>query len=617
LVQEEDTQPLSEPIIKPITIKKFHIEELHLPETNFSKEFLVDLTNFPHLVRNIAIVGHLSHGKTTFIDHLIQQTHTNVKVLIPLIELIVKSLYTDTQLMERDRSMSIKSNPISLVLSSTKSKSFLINIMDTPGHINFVDEVMAAFRISDGVVIILDVVEGVMLQTEMMLKQAVLHKLKVTLVINKMDRLILELKLPPMDAYFKIKHAIQEVNAILNTAAGDESFRVGPELGNVCFASGQFHWSFTLNSFAKKYTEVNDVDYLKFGKRLWGDVFYNVESRTFERTSEGNKRTFVHFILEPLYKIYSIVLGSDAQTAKASLASIGVYLKLSELQMDVKPLLTLALSQFFGPSTGFVDMVSQHIPDAKTNARNKIERIYTGPLDGSIAKSMLECDAEGPLMINVVKNYASSDGKTFSSLGRIFSGTVKVGGRVRVLGEGYTLDDEEDSCVQTVSDVSILQSQYRIKTKGLAAGSWCLLDGVDATIVKTATITDTDGTDQESVYIFAPLKYPTMSIMKIAIEPVNPIELPKMLDGLRKINKTYPLITTRVEESGEHIVLGTGEMYLDCVMHDLRRIYSEIEIKIADPIVRFAETVVETSSFKCFADTPNKKYVLIVEGTNG
>jgi len=95
--------------------------------------------------------------------------------------------------------------------------------------------------------------------------------------------------------------------------------------------------------------------------------------------------------------------------------------------------------------------------------------------------------------------------------------------------------------------------------------------------------------------------------MKVAIEPINPSELPKMLDGLRKINKSYPLAITKVEESGEHIILGTGEMYLDCVLHDLRKMYSEIEIKVADPVVRFCETVIETSSLKCFAETPNKK----------
>lgn len=60
------------------------------------------------------------------------------------------------------------------------------------------------------------------------------------------------------------------------------------------------------------------------------------------------------------------------------------------------------------------------------------------------------------------------------------------------------------------------------------------------------------------------------------VEPVNPSELPKMLDGLRKVNKSYPLLNTKVEESGEHVVLGTGELYLDCVMHDLRKMYSEI-----------------------------------------
>lgn len=80
-----------------------------------------------------------------------------------------------------------------------------------------------------------------------------------------------------------------------------------------------------------------------------------------------------------------------------------------------------------------------------------------------------------------------------------------------------------------------------------------------------------------------------------------------MLDGLRKVNKSYPLLTTKVEESGEHIILGTGELYLDCVMHDLRRLFSEIEIKVSDPVVKFCETVVETSALKCYADTPNKK----------
>jgi U5 small nuclear ribonucleoprotein component len=80
-----------------------------------------------------------------------------------------------------------------------------------------------------------------------------------------------------------------------------------------------------------------------------------------------------------------------------------------------------------------------------------------------------------------------------------------------------------------------------------------------------------------------------------------------MLDGLRKINKSYPLVTTKVEESGEHIILGTGELYMDCVLYDLRRLYANMEIKVSDPVTRFCETVVETSAIKSYALTPNKQ----------
>ena len=116
--------------------------------------------------------------------------------------------------------------------------------------------------------------------------------------------------------------------------------------------------------------------------------------------------------------------------------------------------------------------------------------------------------------------------------------------------------------------------RYNIEVNRVPAGNWVLIEGIDQPIVKTATLTD--ATLGEDVHIFRPLKFNTSSVMKIAVEPVNPSELPKMLDGLRKVNKSYPLVTTKVEESGEHVVLGTGELYLDCVMHDLRKMYSDI-----------------------------------------
>jgi 116 kDa U5 small nuclear ribonucleoprotein component len=152
----------------------------------------------------------------------------------------------------------------------------------------------------------------------------------------------------------------------------------------------------------------------------------------------------------------------------------------------------------------------------------------------------------------------------------------------------------------------LMISRYYIPVEEVPAGNLVLLGGVDASISKTATIASADADDD--LYIFRPIKHMTQSVLKIAIEPIAPSELPKMLSGLRSINKSYPLVSTKVEESGEHVLIGTGELYLDCVMHDLRRLFSEIEIKVSDPVTKFCETVLETTALKCYADTPNKKY---------
>jgi U5 small nuclear ribonucleoprotein component len=109
------------------------------------------------------------------------------------------------------------------------------------------------------------------------------------------------------------------------------------------------------------------------------------------------------------------------------------------------------------------------------------------------------------------------------------------------------------------------------------------------------------------LFAFRPIRFNTTPVVKVAIEPLIPSELPKMLEGLRKIGKSYPILVTKVEESGEHILIGTGELYLDCVLHDLRLMYSEIEIKVSDPSVCFCETVIDTSAIKCYANTTNKK----------
>ncbi|PNP85878.1 hypothetical protein FNYG_00934 [Fusarium nygamai] len=613
-VEEEDAQPLSQPIIAPIEQKKFNIEEADLPPVFFDREFMTDLMNFPEQTRNVALAGHLHHGKTAFMDMLVLETHD---ITDRLERRVGKNRdeqlrYTDVHILERERGLSIKAAPMSLVLPSTKGKSHLVNLIDTPGHVNFVDEVAASFRLVDGVCLVVDVVEGVQINTEQIIKHAVLEDIPLTLIINKMDRLILELKLPPKDAYFKLKHVVEEVNTIItNTApAKAASKRISPEKGNVLFACTDMGWCFTLPSFAKMYTETfGDINVDEFAKRLWGDIYYNPKKRNFSRKplDERSARSFVHFILEPIYKLFTHSISDSPEELRPVLASLGIELKPSQYKADAKVLLKLVCEQFFGPSTGFVDMIVKHIPTPIETAERLLERYYTGPLDSKVAASMKACDQDGPLVVHITKLFNTADAKSFHSFGRVLSGTVRPGMQVRVLGEGYSLDDEEDMAMANISEVFIGETRYNIPTDGVPAGNLVLLSGVDNSIVKSATIIPPKLEDDEDAYIFRPITHFTESVLKVAAEPINPSELPKMLDGLRRIQKSYPLIKTKVEESGEHVVLGTGELYMDCVLHDLRRLYADMDIKVSDPVTRFCETVVETSATKCYAITPNKK----------
>lgn len=629
LVQEEDTQPITEPIIAPIKTRKFQVdEESTLPDTAYTKEFLVDLLGYPNMVRNIAMAGHLHHGKTALVDLLVASTHTwpewdkSAPITTPIAKMAKPSEkafgYTDVHQLERQRKIGLKSMPITLVAQNTKGKSLALNIIDTPGHVNFLDEVVAGLRLADGLVLVVDAVEGVMANTERIIQAAIREQLSITLVINKVDRLIMELRLPPDDAYFKLKLTIEEVNSLIAACPlGTPDMRLSPELGNVCFASASFGWCFSLESFAKQYIEQwsMPVSPKDLAKRLWGDIYYHSGKRTFMRKrakdSKEARRSFIHFILEPLYKIYAQVAGEDMPQLRPVLESLGIQLRQTDYDMDTRSLLRRVLCQFFGPPTGFVDMCASHIKSPLENAPTKTKNLYTGSMDSKTAQSMQQCNGDGPLVVAATKMYPSTNATEFYTLGRILSGTVTQAQRVRVLGEGFVTGDDEDTAVATVDGLWIHCSRYKIPVTGLSAGGWVLLGGVDGPISKTATLVDID-TDEDKLSIVRPLTFAAEAVVKIAVEPVNPTELPKMLSGLRKINKTYLMSQTKVEESGEHIVLGTGELYLDCLMHDLRTMYAEIEIKVSDPVVTFRETVSETSSLKVFGDSPNGKNRLTI-----
>lgn len=181
---------------------------------------------------------------------------------------------------------------------------------------------------------------------------------------------------------------------------------------------------------------------------MWGNVYYNYETRRFvsKPPSPRAQRSFVQFCLEPMYpcnsflisryKLYSQVLGSETPELSRVLKELNISLTKQELQMDPAPLLKLVMRQFFTSHGGLVDALVQTVPDPTVSTRGKVQRFWLGERDCGLANAMNECNAKGPLVINVVKMMRNQDGSDFMAFGRILSGTVKSGMEVDVLGEG-------------------------------------------------------------------------------------------------------------------------------------------------------------------------------------
>uniref|UniRef100_A0A8C9G742 Tr-type G domain-containing protein n=1 Tax=Piliocolobus tephrosceles TaxID=591936 RepID=A0A8C9G742_9PRIM len=593
-VEEEDTQDIDLDV--EANRKNFDLVETCLPNNTFNFKYMSDLMFHTQFIRNICIAGHFHHGKTTLVDRLIEYTLTpyNSKKIDYLTN------YTDTRLDEQARGLSIKAIPVSLIFqnkiyenipnnillnkhktSNIKYKSHLFNIIDTPGHVNFFDEFLCSLNICECCCLVVDVVDGCMYVTENVLKSCIYENVKILLVINCIDKLIMELRLPPNDAYHKIMYTIDEINHKISNLCDlfnkseeeKQNFLLCPLKNNILFSSGLYGILFTLKSFAKIYCDVYKsytIDVDAFSSYLWGNIYYDEKNFTFlnEPNYSNQRTTFVEFILNPIYKIFGYV--------------------------------------------SFVDMIIDNCPNPIENAKNKIEKIYSGSFKTKICYDMMRCkkgDTTDNLMIYIIKNYHRPECLLFDLFGRVMCGTIRKGQTVRILGEGYTLNDDEDMITRIITHLWIYEGRYRVEVDEVPAGNFVLIGGVDICINKTCTITNV----KREAEIFYPFNKKfryltcTNAVFKVACEPINPSELPKMLDGLRKIDKSYPLCSTKVEESGEHVVLGTGELYLDCVLHDLRKLYGDLEIKVSDPVVQFNETIIDTSALQCFSETPNKK----------
>ncbi len=206
-------------------------------------------------IRNIGIIAHVDHGKTTLSDSLVAASG------IISFELAGDQLFTDYLEIEQQRGITVQTSAVSL-LHHLEGKDYLVNLLDTPGHVDFSGDVARALRAIDGAVVVVDAVEGVMPQTETVVRQALSERTRPVLYINKVDRLISELRLTPEGMQQKFIKLIMKFNELIRRFAPKdvgEKWAVNVENGSVVFGSAKEKWALSVPQMKKKNMTFKDI----------------------------------------------------------------------------------------------------------------------------------------------------------------------------------------------------------------------------------------------------------------------------------------------------------------------------------------------------------------------
>ncbi|PQP97446.1 hypothetical protein Pyn_30899 [Prunus yedoensis var. nudiflora] len=381
----------------------------------FTAEELRRIMDYKHNIRNMSVIAHVDHGKSTLTDSLVAAAGIIAQEVAGGVQM------TDTRADGAERGITIKSTGISLhykmtdeALKSYKGErngnEYLINLIGSPGHVDFSSEVTAALRITDGALGLVDCIEGVCVQTETLLRQALGERIRPVLTVNKMDRCFLELQ-------------------------------VYPEKGTVAFSAGLHGWAFTLTNFAKMYASKFGVDESKMMERLRGENYFDPATKKWTSKNTGSatsKRGFVQFCYEPIKQIINTCMNDQKDKLWPMLTKLGVTMKSDEKELMGKALKKRVMQTWLPASSALLEMMNFHLPSTSTGQRYRVENLYEGPLDDQYANATRNCDPEGPLIT------PPSDKGRFFAFGRVFAGKVHTCLQVRIMGPNYVPGEKKD-----------------------------------------------------------------------------------------------------------------------------------------------------------------------------
>ena len=381
-------------------------------------------------------------------------------------------------------------------------------------------------RACDGAVVLVDAVEGMMPQTETVLRQAIKELVKPVLFINKVDRLIKELKLSAEKIQERFIKIISKVNQFIDSLLPEEfkgKWKVSVEDGSVAFGSAKDRWAISVPvmketgiSFAKI------IEYYEQGK---------------------------HEELAKLLPLHRTVLS----------------------------------------------MVVKHLPNPVEAQQYRIKKIWHGDLDSETGQALLKCDPNGPVVFVPTKIVVDRHAGEIAG-GRLFSGTVKKGQEVLLIGAKKK---------EKIQQVSIYKGAQRIVVDEVPAGNMVGIVGLHDIYAGETVST-------EEIEPFESLKHLFEPVVTVSIEAKNPADLPKLIEVLRQVAKEDPTVHVTInEETGQHLLSGMGELHLEVIVNRINK-EKGVQVISSKPIVVYRETV-QRASGVAEGRSPNKHNVFYLQ----
>ncbi|KAF9141354.1 Cytoplasmic GTPase/eEF2-like protein (ribosomal biogenesis) [Linnemannia schmuckeri] len=716
-------------------------------------------------VRNICILAHVDHGKTTLSDSLLASNG------IISSKLAGKVRFLDSRADEQERGITMESSAISLYFkirrrvaaasiaaaaakasaavpsgnvmdqsndttattttagtgtedsaansgtstpAETVAEEYLINLIDSPGHVDFSGEVSTASRLCDGALVLVDAVEGVCTQTHTVLRQAWKESVRPVLVINKIDRLITELQFTPLEAYIHLNKILEQVNAVMGTffsenvleedyrkkaekkkeqegkggkegstgledmfsdwhveTQDDSHIYFHPSQGNVIFASAIDGWAFRVDQFAAIYAQKLGMKEAVLRKCLWGDFYLDPKTKRVigYKGLKGRalKPLAIHLVLDNVWKVYDVVVvNPDKEMTEKVVKSLNLKVLPRDMRSkDTRAVLTTIFSQWLPLSTCVLLAVVEQLPSPAAAQKIRMPKMLhpfeTTPPEPTEdwEKGMINCDPTSGVVAYVSKMVSvpldvlpKNKRKTLSAeemrqrgrvqreqlvaaaksaelgevgvhldvdevvanrlqkeaedkaaaeelegkealigFSRIYSGTVRVGQRLKVLGPKYDPANPTQHCSEvTVDSLFMIMGRDLIGLDQVPAGNVFGIGGLEGHVLKYGTLWSAEWEGGQNL-VGKGLE--TAPIVRVALEPEDPSQMAQLVRGLQLLNQADPSVQVLTQETGEHVILTSGEVHLQRCMADLRERFARIEISMSEPIVPFRETAVD------------------------